>query len=145
MTEWNRMPIPAPYVKMDVSRYITLINKLRAAGFTLTREQELRCGNIPLDETEEALMELFFSFLRLHLNGQAIPQPELPGVQSAATLPELELYCRKLDLFFSFSKVVLCLELLYNGFHQNKPLLLDSSLLPSFSFFRATIRLKIEE
>ena len=108
LTEWNKMPIPAPYVKMDVSRYITLIHKLRGAGFTLTREQELRCGNIPFDETEEALMELFFHFLRLHLNGQAIPQPELPGLQSAATLPELEQYCRKLDLYFSFSKAFGC-------------------------------------
>ena len=108
LTEWNKMPIPAPYVKMDVSRYITLISKLRGAGFTLTREQELRCGNIPFDETEEALMELFFHFLRLHLNGQAIPQPELPGLQSAATLPELEQYCRKLDLYFSFSKAFGC-------------------------------------
>ncbi|MBR4578393.1 MAG: helicase [Oscillospiraceae bacterium] len=108
LTEWNRMPVPAPYVKMDVSRYITLIGKLRSAGFALTKEQELRCANIPFDETEEPLMELFYSFLRLTLNGQAISQPELPGTQSSATLPELELYCRKLDLFFSFAKAFGC-------------------------------------
>ncbi len=108
LTEWNKMPTPAPYVKMDVSRYITLIGRIRAAGFTLTREQELRCGNIPFDETEEELMRLFFHFLRCVREEQPLDQPELPGRQSAATLPELELYCRKLDLYFSFSKAFGC-------------------------------------
>jgi len=108
LTEWNKMPTTAPYVKMDVSRYITLIGKLRSAGFQLSREQELRCGNIPFDETEEALMQLFFSFLRCVKEGQPLERPELPGLQSQATLPELELYCRKLDLYFSFSKAFGC-------------------------------------
>ena len=108
LTEWNKMPTSAPYVKMDVSRYITLIGKLRAAGFTLSREEELRCGNIPFDETDEELMRLFFHFLRCCANGQNLEQPELPGRQSAATLPELEEYCRKLDLYFSFSKAFNC-------------------------------------
>ena len=108
LTEWNKMPTTAPYVKMDVSRYITLIGKLRAAGFELSREQELRCGNIPFDETDEELLQLFFAFLRTVKQGQPLAQPELPGLRSAATLPELEQYCRKLDLYFSFSKAFGC-------------------------------------
>lgn len=105
---WNRMPTAAPYVKLDISRYITIITRLRQAGFQLTREQELRAANIPFDETEDALNRLFFHFLQVWRSGDAIERPVLPEKQSAHTLPELELYCRKLDLYFSFSKAFQC-------------------------------------
>jgi ATP-dependent RNA helicase SUPV3L1/SUV3 len=108
LTEWNKMPTTAPYVKLDVSRYITLIGKIRAEGFTLSREQELRCGNIPFDETEEELLQLFYAFLRAVKEGQALRCPELPESHAAWTLPVLEQYCRKLDLYFSFSKAFGC-------------------------------------
>ena len=107
LTEWNRMPTVAPYVKLDITRYLALISKIREQGFRLTKEEELRAANIPFDETEEPLRDLFFRFLRLHLQGEELPRPELPegGTQ---TLPELELYCRKLDLYFSFAKAFGC-------------------------------------
>lgn len=105
---WSRMPTPAPYVKLDVSRYIALISRMRQAGFHLTKEQELRAANIPFDETDSELSALFFRFLRLWQDGAALERPELPEKQSAYTLPELELYCRKLDLYFSFSKAFNC-------------------------------------
>ena len=104
LTEWNKMPTTAPYVKLDVSRYITLIGKIREKGFTLSREQELRCANIPFDETEEELLELFYSFLSAVREGQALQRPELPEDHAHWTLPLLEQYCRKLDLYFSFSR-----------------------------------------
>ncbi len=108
LTEWSKMPTTAPYVKLDVSRYISLIGKIRAKGFTLSREQELRCANIPFDETDEELLSLFFAFLRAVTNGQSLECPQLPGSHSAWTLPVLELHCRKLDLYFSFSKAFGC-------------------------------------
>ena len=107
LTEWSKMPTAAPYVKLDVSRYITLIGKVRQAGFTLTREQELRCANIPFDETEEELLQLFFAFLRDFKENQPLRCPELPEGHTA-TLPQLERYCRMLDLYFSFSKAFGC-------------------------------------
>ena len=94
-------------VKLDISRYLTIISKLREQGFQLTKEQELRAANIPFDETEEPLRALFFHFLRLHQQGEALPQPELPQ-EGPRTLPDLELYCRKLDLYFSFAKAFGC-------------------------------------
>ena len=106
LTEWNKMPTVEPYRKLDISRYITIISKLREMGFTLTREQELRAANIPFDETEEALRELFFSFLRRWQQGEEVEQPGLP--EGDPTLPELEQYYRKLDLFFSFAKAFGC-------------------------------------
>ncbi|MCI9331241.1 MAG: helicase [Oscillibacter sp.] len=106
LTEWNRMPTVEPYRKLDISRYITLISKMREMGFTLTREQELRAANIPFDETEEALRELFFTFLRRWQKGDPVEQPRLP--EGEPTLPELEQYYRKLDLYFSFAKAFDC-------------------------------------
>ncbi|WP_297872101.1 helicase-related protein, partial [uncultured Oscillibacter sp.] len=106
LTQWNRMPTAEPYRRLDISRYITVISKMREMGFLLTREQELRAANIPFDETEEALRDLFFSFLRRWQRGEPIEQPGLPEGES--TLPELEQYYRKLDLYFSFSKAFGC-------------------------------------
>ena len=103
LTEWSRMPTPDPYIKLDISRYISLISKIRELGFSLPKEQELRAANIPFDETEEPLRELFFQYLRLYQQGEPIPQPGLQEGGSA-TLPELELLHRKLDLYFSFTR-----------------------------------------
>ena len=107
LTEWSKMPSVEPYHKLDISRYLNLIGKIREAGFHLTREQELRAANIPFDETEEPLRELFFRFLRQQQRGNPLTPPALPERQSH-TLPELELYCRQLDLYFSFSKAFGC-------------------------------------
>lgn len=106
LTEWNRMPTVEPYQKLDISRYITLISKLREMGFTLTREQELRAANIPFDETVDALRDLFFQLLRRWQMGEPVEQPGLP--EGSPTLPELELYYKKLDLYFSFAKAFDC-------------------------------------
>ena len=70
LTQWNRMPTTEPYRRLDVSRYIAIISKMREMGFLLTREQELRAANIPFDETEDALrnlyrkLDLYFSFAK---------------------------------------------------------------------------------
>ena len=106
LTEWNRMPTVEPYRKLDISRYITLISKLREMGFILTKEQELRAANIPFDETVDALRDLFFQLLRRWQMGEPVEQPGLP--EGDPTLPELELYYKKLDLYFSFAKAFGC-------------------------------------
>ena len=106
LTQWNQMPTVEPYQKLDITRYITLITKIREQGFLLSKEQELRCANIPFDETEDALRELFYHFLHRWQQGEGIEQPGLP--EGDPTLPELEQYCRKLDLYFSFAKAFDC-------------------------------------
>ena len=106
LTQWNQMPTVEPYRKLDISRYITIISKMREMGFILTREQELRAANIPFDETDEALRDLFFQLLHRWQRGDTVEQPGLP--EDDATLPELELYYRKLDLYFSFAKTFAC-------------------------------------
>ena len=107
LTEWSNMPAVEPYRKLDISRYLSIISKMREKGFLLTKEQELRAANIPFDETEDALSELFFTFLRRWTQGEPIEQPGLT-TDGAPTLPELEQYYRKLDLYFSFAKAFGC-------------------------------------
>ncbi len=102
LTEWNRMPAEEPYRKMDISRYLWVISTMRQRGFTLTKEEELRAANIPFDETDSVLEELFFEYLRHYVQEEPIEQPRLDSPDR--TLPELESYCRKLDLYFSFAK-----------------------------------------
>ena len=102
LTEWNRMPAEEPYRKLDISRYIWVISAMRQRGFALTKEEELRAANIPFDETDSALEELFFAYLHRYVRGEPVEQPQIEGPDR--TLPELETYCRKLDLYFSFAK-----------------------------------------
>ena len=116
LTQWNQMPTVEPYRKLDITRYIAVISKLREMGFLLTKEQELRAANIPFDETEDALLDLFFQFLHHWQKGEGVEQPGL--AEEDPTLPELEQYYRKLDLYFSFAKAFGCpvdLDKLYDS------------------------------
>ena len=106
LTQWNQMPTVEPYRRLDITRYITIISKMREMGFVLTKEQELRAANIPFDETDDALRDLFFQLLNRWQQGEPVEPPGLPD--DDATLPELELYYRKLDLYFSFAKAFDC-------------------------------------
>ena len=108
LSVWNRMPTAEPYRKLDITRYITMITQMRERGFRLDKELELRAANIPFDETDDELSLLFFRFLRVWSGGEEPEQPTLPEKRTAYTLPELELYYRKLDLYFSFSKAFGC-------------------------------------
>ena len=107
LKEWSKMTAPAPYRKLDISRYISVISKMREKGFLFSKEQELRAANIPFDEADDALWELFFHFLRRFQEGEPIEQPGFPD-NGERTLPELEQHYRKLDLYFSFAKAFDC-------------------------------------
>ena len=62
--------------------------------------------NNPLRRDRGRLRELFYHFLHRWQQGEGIEQPGLP--EGDPTLPELEQYCRKLDLYFSFAKAFDC-------------------------------------
>lgn len=120
LQEWAKMPTAEPYVKLDISRYIAVIGKLREDGFRLTREQELRAANIPFDERDPELQKLFNHFLRIWAQNETPERPALP-VRNAGeyTLPELEQHCRRLDLFFSFCKAFSC-PVDTDGLHEER-------------------------
>ena len=54
LTQWNQMPTVEPYRKLDITRYIAIISKMREMGFLLSKEQELRAANIPFDDSRLA-------------------------------------------------------------------------------------------
>ena len=100
LTQWNQMPTVEPYQKLDITRYITLITKIREQGFLLSKEQELRCANVTglfLRVIQSGPSRRDGPLLRIC---EARPRPSLGG--------ELEQYCRKLDLYFSFAKAFDC-------------------------------------
>ncbi len=102
LTQWNKLPTVEPYVKLDISRYITIISKMRELGITFSKEDELRAANIPFDETAEHLKDLFFDYLLKFQQGLPIEQPAMASEEP--TLLELEQYYKRLDLYYSFSR-----------------------------------------
>ena len=61
---------------------------------------------VALYDFDDALRDLFFQFLQRWQRGDSIEQPALANDEP--TLPELEQYYRKLDLYFSFAKAFDC-------------------------------------
>ena len=99
---WQTMPVQSPlYRKMDIIRYIELIQTMRDCSIHLTKKEELCAANIPFDEGSRELMELFLFYCECYQSGHGIPRPTAP---LAATTDTLELYCKQLDLYYSFGK-----------------------------------------
>ena len=98
---WQTMPVQSPlYRKMDIIRYIELIQTMWEGGIHLSKREELCAANIPFDEGNRELMELFLFYCTCYQNGHKIGRP----IPTANTTDALELYCKKLDLYYSFGK-----------------------------------------
>ena len=99
---WNRMPVKAPYVRMDISRHIFVINYIEAIlKLKFTKEEELRAGNIPFDEKNEKLLAMFGIYCKAYADGETtLPFPEKHGNY----LEAMEQFYKELDLYYSFSK-----------------------------------------
>ena len=100
---WNRMPVKAPYNRMDISRYIYIISIIeQELKLEFSKENLLRAGNIPFDERNEALLSQFKKYLKaLARDDGEVDKPVLAG----RYLAQLETYYKMLDLYYSFSKV----------------------------------------
>lgn len=100
---WNRMPVKAPYNRMDISRYIYIISIIeQELKLEFSKENLLRAGNIPFDERNEALLSQFKKYLKALARGDGeVDKPVLAG----RYLAQLETYYKMLDLYYSFSKV----------------------------------------
>jgi len=99
---WNRMPVKAPYVRMDISRYIYIISIIQSTlNLDLSKEDLLRAGNIPFDEKLDQLMALFKRYMIAYAAGS--PEVEKP-VLKGNRLSDLENYYKMLDLYYSFSR-----------------------------------------
>lgn len=98
---WNSMPTIEPYQKMDITGYIWIIEKLKERGIKLSKTEYLRAASIPFEEKSAELLEQFLSYCSAFSRGDlSIPAPEL----RYDSLDSLELYCKELDLYYSFSR-----------------------------------------
>ena len=98
---WQTMPVQSPlYRKMDIIRYIELIQTMRDSGVHLTKREELCAANIPFDEGTPELMELFLFYCQNYQEGRGLLRPHA----DRSTTDALEMYCKQLDLYYSFGK-----------------------------------------
>lgn len=91
------------YEKIDVDRLISLISIIKQMGLfkKLTQDDIFRCINIPFDEGEDAILYLWKDYVRLISGDKNILfKPAYPEEE----LLNLEIYYRKIDLYYSFSK-----------------------------------------
>ncbi len=98
---WNAMPTIEPYQKMDITAYIWIIEKLKERGIKMSKSDYLRAASIPFEEKSTELLEQFLDYCSAFSRGDiSIPEPEL----RYDSLDSLELYCKELDLYYSFSR-----------------------------------------
>lgn len=98
---WNAMPTIEPYQKMDITSYIWIIEKLKSRGIELSKSEYLRAASIPFEEKNAQLLDRFLEYCSAFSAGEGIiSAPEL----KFDSLDSLELYCKELDLYYSFSR-----------------------------------------
>ncbi|NLM34227.1 MAG: RNA helicase [Clostridiales bacterium] len=98
-------PIEEFYEKINIDRLINLINITKQMGVfkKLTEEELFRCITIPFDESESPILNLWKDYVRLIATGDetsTLFKPSFPEDE----LLSLEIYYRKIDLYYSFSK-----------------------------------------
>jgi ATP-dependent RNA helicase SUPV3L1/SUV3 len=98
-------PIEDFYEKINIDRLINLINTIKQMGVfkKLTEEELFKCITIPFDEGDHAILNLWKDYVRLVATADensTLFKPSFPEEE----LLNLEIYYRKIDLYYSFSK-----------------------------------------
>lgn len=98
-------PLEEFYEKINVDRLINLISIIKQMGLfkKLSQDEVFRCINIPFDEDEAAILYLWKDYVRIisqHSEDTLLFKPNYPEEE----LLSLEIYYRKIDLYYSFSK-----------------------------------------
>lgn len=105
---WRKTETVEPFIKTDVSRHIKMIALLRENRFKLTKQEIFRAINIPFNEDNYELLDLFIEYLRLYQQkATVLPMPKFtPSSRSGrGTLEDYELHDKELDLYYSFSSM----------------------------------------
>ncbi|WP_139903696.1 helicase-related protein [Clostridium thermarum] len=98
-------PIEEFYEKINVDRLINLISIIKQMGIfkRITQEEVFKCINIPFDEDEDAILYLWKDYVRIiakDTDENTLFKPSFPEEE----LLNLEIYYRKIDLYYSFAK-----------------------------------------
>jgi ATP-dependent RNA helicase SUPV3L1/SUV3 len=104
MDLWLDVKYPSIYKHCDISEYIVnaryIEKKFDKYGFSV--EEIYRLATIPFDSKLEELQELWLWYIQKYVKNDPLSMPVLHGFD----LYSLELYAKKLDLYYSFSKTV---------------------------------------
>lgn len=99
---WTKLSMPELYKKGDTSRLVSMLNLLQGYESRLNKQDLYKAITIPFDENKPELIELFKSYLSSYINGAVVIKK--PCSVNSTILDELELYYKKLDLYYSFGK-----------------------------------------
>lgn len=87
---WNQMPVKKPYYRMDITRYITIINYiLNTLHLEFSKEDLLRAASIPFDEKDADLLALFGIYCRACAGGASAMDKPNPRWQPVGDLGAL--------------------------------------------------------
>lgn len=97
---WSALPDKPPFVKMDIDRYLDIISRLRYHKMDLSKSDLLKASIIPFDEGNNILWAQFMDYIFCYTEKLPIDFPTLHSKR----LQDLEIYMKKLELYYSFSK-----------------------------------------
>lgn len=106
MENWRDIPDSGCFKKSQVSNDLKLCQILENLNLNLTKETMLNLINIPFDEKSQDLQDLWLELIVCHYNNEDITYLDIPFYNKDDDLDTLELNYKKLDLYFSFAKVV---------------------------------------
>lgn len=94
---WKTIETTNLFTRMDINRYLDLDASIYVK---VSKKDKLKMINIPFDEKNPYIMEIWLDYCHLYEEGKElyIPQPE------GTDLNNLEDYYKGLDLYYSFSK-----------------------------------------
>lgn len=102
---WKSIPTTQDYKKISIERYVnldlilsTIFKKL---GQKPSKEDELRLLNIPFDEKNDTVLQLWITYTTLFLQGKDLHMPKTPSISG---LFEYETYYKCIELYYSFLK-----------------------------------------
>jgi ATP-dependent RNA helicase SUPV3L1/SUV3 len=103
---WADIELEVPYyIKIDIRRHLYLLNYIKLHKYTnkLSEDNLLRVITIPFDETEDALIQMWITYI--HETIRKFKEISRP-TSHKSSLAELELYYKQIGLYYSFSKTL---------------------------------------
>lgn len=96
------MTFPDLYKKGDTSRFIDMLNRLEVYKDDISKEDMYNVITLPFDEKNQQIYSLFISYLKDYIDKEI--QLDKPSLCNNPTLDDLEIYYKKLDLYYAFGK-----------------------------------------
>lgn len=94
---WKTIETSDIFTRMDINRYLDLDSRIYVK---VSKKDKLKMINIPFDEGNPYILDIWMDYCHLYEAGQELYIPECEGDE----LNNLEDYYKGLDLYYSFSK-----------------------------------------